>query len=230
MRRILLLLTIAALATGCSRSPRVTFYTLEPAGPRPTAASAPAAKPAAATRSQLGTRSAPAAVSTGTPTAAASPVAAPPPRVAVGPVTLPELVDRPQLVVRVGENRVEVLEMQRWAEPLKSGIVRVIAEDLRRLLGPGRVYSYQEHLGGQAECRVLLDVERFEARAGQGVQLQVAWTVVGAPGSAPRTGRFEATEAAGGDYDTLVAAYSRALKGLSDQLAQAIMKEPPASR
>ena len=40
------------------------------------------------------------------------------PSVWVAPVTLPEAVDRPQLVVRVTPNRVAILDGHRWAEPL----------------------------------------------------------------------------------------------------------------
>ena len=42
----------------------------------------------------------------------------------VGPVTLPETLDRPQLVTRVTDTRVSVLEQQRWAAPLKSEVPR----------------------------------------------------------------------------------------------------------
>ncbi len=63
-------------------------------------------------------------------------------RIAVGPVTVPEVVDRPQIVVRVGANRVTIAELHRWAEPLKSEIPRVIAENLAQLLGTKQVSAY----------------------------------------------------------------------------------------
>src|SRR5512137_2148110 len=73
--------------------------------------------------------------------AAATPVAAGPVigSVAIGPVTLPDLLNRPQLVVRTGVNRVDILETHRWAESLRSEIPRIIAEDLALLLKPTRV-------------------------------------------------------------------------------------------
>ncbi|MGH7185632.1 MAG: PqiC family protein [Pseudomonadota bacterium] len=54
--------------------------------------------------------------------------------VAIAPVSVPEGVDRPQMVVRAGTNRVELSELHRWAEPLKSEIPRVLAVHLRRAL------------------------------------------------------------------------------------------------
>jgi uncharacterized lipoprotein YmbA len=55
-------------------------------------------------------------------------------RIAVGPVTVPALVDRPQIVLRAGANRVTIAEQSRWAEPLKDSIERVVAGNLALLL------------------------------------------------------------------------------------------------
>lgn len=182
--------------SGCSRSPRVTFYTLEPAAPVE-ARSATAADPA----------------------------------IAVGPVTLPEVVDRPQLVVRVAANRVEILESQRWAEPLKSEIPRLVAENLGRLLGSSRVASYLQHAGGDADYRILLDIRRFEAAPGESVTIEAAWSLKRTAGGAAKTGRSVVREPVGAnDYDALVAAYGRALLAVSADLAGAIRAEAAVGR
>jgi len=75
-------------------------------------------------------------------TAEASAPAATIESVAIGPVTLPALLDRPQLVVRTGANRVDILETHRWAESLKSEVPRIIAADLAVMLKPARVSAY----------------------------------------------------------------------------------------
>ena len=151
-----------ALLAGCSRSPRVTFYTLN-------ATAAPEA----------------AAPATGS-------------SVAIGPVTLPELLDRPQLVVRIDANRVDILEIHRWAAPLKSEIPRIIAEDLAVLLKPARVSTYPQNAGMDADYRVQVDIQRFEMTDGKGVALDALWSVRRAGGDAPKkTGRSVVSEPAG---------------------------------
>jgi uncharacterized lipoprotein YmbA len=176
---------------GCSRSPRVTFYTLEPAAQVETVAAAMAA-----------------------------------PAIAVGPVTLPELVDRPQLVVRVAANRVEVLETHRWAEPLKSEIPRLIAENLGRLLGSSRVSSYLQHSGADADFRVLVDFKRFESSPGDAVIVEAVWSLRRATGGILKTGYTLVREPVGAEgYDPLVAAYGRALIAVSRDLARDIRAE-----
>ena len=147
-------------------------------------------------------------------------------RIAVGPVTLPEVVDRPQLVVRQGANRVLVLEQQRWAEPLKAAIPRVIAENLAQILGTRQVSAYPQSAGTDADYRVAVDIQRYESSLGGMVMIDALWTVRSAPGVKPRTGQSMARESAGGaDYDALVSAQSRALATISREIAEAIRAE-----
>jgi len=191
IRACMLAVCLTVATAGCSRSPRVTFYTLEPVA-------------------QLEIAAAAAAV----------------PAVTVGPVTLPEVVDRPQLVLRVAPNRVNILEAHRWAEPLKSEIPRTIAENLGRLLGSSRVSSYHQHAGADAEYRVLVDIQRFEASTEGGVTVEAAWSLRRVAGGAPKNGRSLVHEIVGaGGYDPLVAAYGRALLAVSRDLAMAIRAE-----
>jgi uncharacterized protein len=181
-------------ASGCSRSPRVEFYVMEPAARVETPTAPPAVSGAAAEEAA----------------------------VVVGPVTLPELVDRPQLVVRPDANRVDILEAQRWAEPLKTAIPRLVAQNLGRQLGSNRISSYHEVAGGHAEYRVLLDLLRFDSVPGDSVVIEANWSIRGAEGPA-RTGRSTVREKiAGTGYQAIVAAYSRGLGLVSADIAAAI--------
>jgi uncharacterized protein len=208
-----LVLGLALGSMGCSRSPRVTFYTLEPA----------ARLVSAGTDGTNGTAATGVAGGAGGAAHAAA-------GIVVGPVTLPELVDRPQLVLRVAANRVEILESQRWAEPLRSGIPRVIAENLEALLGV-RAYSFLQHTGSNAPYRIILDIKRFEALPGEGVSVEAAWSLRGTGSSSPTSGRSSVHVPAVGDgNDPLVAAYGRALLAVSADLAQAIRADAAAGR
>ena len=179
---------LVVASAGCSRSPRVTFYTLEP-----------------------GAQVEAVALATAVPT------------VSVGPVTLPEVVDRPQLVVRVAANRVDILETRRWAEPLKSEIPRLIAENLGLLLGSSRVTSYLQHTGVDADYRVLVDIQRFESSPGGVVTVEAVWSLRRVAGGTPKAGHSLVREPVGAEgYDPMVAAYGRALLAVSRDLAREI--------
>jgi uncharacterized lipoprotein YmbA len=174
--------------------------------------------------------------SNGSPVPAASDLSY---RVAVGPVTVPAVVDRPQIVLRVGANRVTLQEQSRWAEPLKESIPRVIAINLAVLLGDAQVATDSQGAADAAEYRVVLDIQRFESVLGEAATLEVLWTVIVVKGGAATAGRFLLREPAGGpDDDAIVAAHDRALAALSRELAAAIrtarqhrnISSPPVSK
>ncbi len=148
--------------------------------------------------------------------------------VVIGAVTVPELVDRPQIVVRAGTNHVTIDEFARWAEPLKSQIPRVFVADLSLLLNSPRVSTLP--IGGDAAAawRVRIDVQRFDALLGDAVTVDVLWSVL-PPGKAPPiTGRTIASEpCAGAGYDAAVVAWSKALATVSRAIAAGI--RPPTT-
>ena len=144
--------------------------------------------------------------------------------VVVEPAALPELVDRPQLVVHTDTHQVAVLEQQRWAEPLRAGVSRVVAENLVHLLGTPSV-STREDVLRRPDCRVSLDVRRLDARAGAATTLEALWTVSCA-GHERRTGRSLArAPVVGSGYQAIVAAHGRALAVLSADVATALREQ-----
>ncbi len=142
--------------------------------------------------------------------------------VRVGPVTLPELLDRPQLVVRVAPNRVSILEEHRWAEPLKEEIPRLLSQDMGRRLGSSRVSAYGQGTGADAKYNVPVDILRLEAVPGEAVTIEAAWSVRG--GSDRRVGRAVVREkATGSGYDALAEATSRALDAISAEIVKTVL-------
>lgn len=142
--------------------------------------------------------------------------------VVVGPVTLPEAVDRPQLVINAAGNRVEIKEFHRWAEPLKAEIPRVIAANLGRQLRTSSTASSSQLAIVEPDYRVVIDVQRFDSRPGEQALIEALWNVRARSG-ASRTGHTRAQEAvSGASYDALVAAHRRALTILSRDIGEAI--------
>jgi uncharacterized lipoprotein YmbA len=100
------------------------------------------------------------------------------PKLAVMPINLPELIDRPQLVVHSAGRQVRLLEHQRWAEPLRREIPRVIAEDLGQLLNSSGIVALPADIQALApDYRLVLDVQRLDASEGVGVDIDVVWVL-----------------------------------------------------
>jgi uncharacterized lipoprotein YmbA len=149
--------------------------------------------------------------------------------VAVAPVTLPELVDRPQLVLNTAGSRVDILEMHRWAEPLKNAIPRLLADNLSRLLGTNRISSYPQSVSNSADFRITADFLRFES-TGDAVLIEALWNIHAAGDGPRKIRRFTISENFRDDAnDARVAAYSRALAALSRAMADALLKEQQAA-
>ena len=143
--------------------------------------------------------------------------------VAVGPVFVPDVVDRPHFVVHLPGNEVRIVEQARWAEPLRDGIARAVAANLAHSLDTGRVSSRAQSGMGEADYRVLMDVQRFDSMPGEAAVLEVMWTVRREKNGELRTGNARIREPIpGSSYQELVAAHARALDTVSGKIAEAI--------
>lgn len=143
--------------------------------------------------------------------------------VAVGPVSIPEIVDRPQIVVRAGPNQVDIDEFHRWGSPLSDDIARVVAANLAALLGTPQVSVYPAATGAGARYRVVIEVISFESSPGKSAALDAVWLVRSTKDGASRAGRTTIRELVQEQgYPALVAAHSRALGKMSADIAEAI--------
>jgi uncharacterized lipoprotein YmbA len=142
--------------------------------------------------------------------------------IVVGPVSIPAAVDRPQLVVQVAPNRVEIDEFNRWAAPLDDGIGRAVAGDLAVLLGTPDV-AVGPAAGVTPAYRVTLDVQRFDSVPGKEVLVDVIWVVRASADGTVRSGRTVSREAVTAPgLDALPGAHSRALARVSSDIAAEI--------
>jgi uncharacterized lipoprotein YmbA len=143
----------------------------------------------------------------------------------VGPVAVPAAVDRPEFVVQVAPNRVEVDEFNRWDAPLEDSIARAVAGDLSVLLNSPNVTS-APLADFSAAYTVTINVQRFESVKGQSALVDAVWAVRSAAGGQTRSGRTIAQEAVQGEgFDALAAAHSQAIAKVSGDIASAIRTE-----
>jgi uncharacterized protein len=145
----------------------------------------------------------------------------------VGPVTLPAYLDRPQLVTRTGQDALNLAEFDRWAEPLKEAVPRVLGDNLAALLGTSRVSLFPWGKAKTVQYQIAVDLTRFEGVVGGTVVLAARWRVLGSDGVELLARQTTLTEAAGAaGPGALVAAMNRALGALSRDLAAALRELP----
>jgi uncharacterized protein len=145
--------------------------------------------------------------------------------VMVGPVSVPAAVDRPEFVVQVAPNRVQVDEFNRWDAPLEDSIARAVAGDLSVLLNSPNVTTIPLADFSPAYS-VTINVQRFESVKGEAALVDAVWAVHSTAGGKTRSGRTIAREPVQSeDFDALAAAHSRAIAKLSGDIAAAIRSD-----
>ena len=146
--------------------------------------------------------------------------------IVVGPVSIPQILNRPQIVTQTGAHKVEISEYHRWAGNLREDIERVVAENLGVLLATDRVTIFSKENGIDYTYRISLNVNRFTGKLGQNVQLSVDWTVKDAQEN--KVLRFNKSiiqeQVKSASFQEFVAAQSRALSTLSQEIAEAIKR------
>lgn len=143
--------------------------------------------------------------------------------VGLHPVSLPEQLDRPQIVSRVGANQLQVAEFDQWAAPLRDSFTRVLAEDLEILIPADRVALFPWAVAPPVDYEVAVEVVRFEAALGGEFALVAHWTIARRGGrEAVVTGRSSHREPAGESYATMASAGSRLIATLGRDIATAL--------
>lgn len=150
--------------------------------------------------------------------------------VVISQVSVPSVVDRPQLVVQVAPNRVEIDEFNRWAAPLNETIADAIAVDLAIRLGTPNVATALR-ASFDPTYRVTVDVQRFDSIAGEAVVVEAVWTVTNIASGRAVTDKTTAREPVDSkDFDAIAAAHSRALAKLTEEIAKGIRTSAAAAR
>lgn len=144
--------------------------------------------------------------------------------IGVGPVSLPDVLDRPQIVTRPHPHRVDIAEFHRWGGSLKESLPRVLAENVAVCLGQEQVVVFPWRGGDRPDYRVSVDILRFDGRLGDSVELVAVWTVRPKKDDAPPVidRAVIRMPVSGKDYEAFVDAQSRALAALAESIATAI--------
>jgi uncharacterized lipoprotein YmbA len=145
---------------------------------------------------------------------------------AIGPLDIPRYLDRPEIVTEKqgGPEELLVADTHRWGGSLDTDILRVVGDDLGRLLGTVRVAVYPAQPRFAPDYRVLLDLRELDGVLGQPVTLRLRWTILAAPDA--RVVAVEESDVqqptASASYADLVTAESAALGTVTRQIAERI--------
>lgn len=144
----------------------------------------------------------------------------------ISTVHLPQYLDRPHLVTRSGDNRLNILQSHQWGGNLRKDLMRTLAINLSRLLNTPDVTIAAHRSASQGDYRVSIEILKFEKDSDNHVKLTAQWQITGGIERKPLTTRITQlssdTPAAEGNYDEVVAMMSNEFGQMAQQIAEAI--------
>ena len=171
------------------------------------------------------------------------PLASSPLVVGLGPITVPDYLDRADIVRRASDNRLGMASNERWGEPLRAGLQRVLAADLARDLGPGFWVTSGSDRIERIDVEVPVDVESFEPDAAGRVALITNWRIHWLQGehhsilertrqgtSEPITGTEDQVRVMSNQIEALADALAAAIKASHATPTATAPSTPPLSR
>jgi len=149
--------------------------------------------------------------------------------IGVGPIIMPGYLDRSQIVIRTGADKIEISTFHRWAEPLEDGIARVLADEISARVPTERVvtFPWRGVVARAIQYQVVVALLRFDGRQGGDITLDTRWRVLAGNGSeltARRSTVIQGVEGSG--YEPMIAAMGRALGILGQEIAAEIRALP----
>lgn len=146
------------------------------------------------------------------------------PGIGVGPVALAEYIDRTNLVIAEAPNQLGIAEDHRWAGDLSASVARVTAANLGRRLNTGNVRTYPWQGDEGIRYQVTLDIRQLHGAADGYAVIEAGWRAYSLPDRKIKDSRTfvdrEPLESDG--YQALVAAQSRLLSRLADDIAASL--------
>jgi uncharacterized protein len=153
--------------------------------------------------------------------------------IGVVPVTVAQYLDRPEIIVRRSPNELQILEGDRWAEPIGANATRALVENLSVLLAQSRVSTVPQRGAPRTAYELSLDITAFEVDEAGAAILAGDWILMDpATGTLRASGRLRKSIAVGREAggDAIAAAMSRNLVGASEDIARDIATIAPPGR
>jgi uncharacterized lipoprotein YmbA len=136
----------------------------------------------------------------------------------VQPVAVPAQVDQQELLVRESEQRVAVLDNERWAAPLAAELREALAADLASALGTHDVHGLA-HPSAMPVYRIQVDIRRFDSWPGRHALIEADWAIRGDADRTLASCTSNASENVEPGYDALVQGHQRAIAHIAADVA-----------
>lgn len=137
-------------------------------------------------------------------------------------VQVADYLDRPQILVRKGEHRLSLAELDRWAEPLSRMLTRVLGRELTaNLASMGQSVDFQK--AGNVKYRLVVNILRMDGIPGRQVNLEAQWHIYSEERDTQIVRYFDSNEEVQvPGVQGLVDAHNRAVLAMGDTISESL--------
>jgi hypothetical protein len=148
---------------------------------------------------------------------------------AVGPVAIPAALDRAEIVTRDAGNAISFSQYHRWAGPLEESIASVMAQNIANLLDTERVTPFTRENIFQPTHRVVININRYDSQLAKEFLIDATWSIKDLKSKKLLLVRNSTIREslASAEYEELVAAQSKVLAALSQEIAAGLIEVVP---
>ena len=142
-------------------------------------------------------------------------------------IEFPDYLDRPQLVTRNEDNQLVISASERWGEPLRDNLVRVLKENLFRRIPELSISNFPWQPASNKGLLLRLSVNQFDGILGQRTSVDIRWSLTHlGTGQQVVQEHFNAALPISNNPTDLVAGLSQALDQLSTQISSKLATLP----
>ncbi|MFA5355972.1 MAG: PqiC family protein [Candidatus Omnitrophota bacterium] len=144
----------------------------------------------------------------------------------VGPVTVPQYLNRPQMVTQDKDGMLKFSEFDRWGEPLELALTRLLATNLSTIAAEGNIEVYPWNPVIPVNYQVFADIVRMESQLNGDMLLVLQWSIIDAQANRMVfTKRFESRKPISpNNYSGMVEVLSASFASFSREVAEEVSK------
>jgi uncharacterized lipoprotein YmbA len=148
--------------------------------------------------------------------------------VGVGPLAIPDHLDN-YLVTSLADEEITISDTDRWGEPLREAVSRVLRRNFIALLGTERISAYPWDPKAPPDLAVKMELLKFQRTTKGTAEIAARWSIERGADRAPVSTKETSISQPirGTDSRAAVAALSAALCELSRQIATDIRRARP---
>jgi uncharacterized protein len=156
-----------------------------------------------------------------------------PATISIGPVSIPDRIDRSQIVTLSENSEINIAQFDRWAGSINDEIVRTMTINISKLLPVMNVVPFDMEKWVSPDYQIRVDILQLDIMPGKSVLLGVNYSITDKTRKTLLLKSASITEPTGTGYPDMVQSQSRAFGVLSSQIAQAflgVMNQPVSGK